>query len=919
MNNPAVSILVPICNVERYLRECLDSLVYQTLRDIEIICIDDGSTDSSLDIIREYERKDSRVTVLTKPNSGYGDSMNKGLKMARGEFIGIVESDDFASLDMFQSLYDLATSNGVDLVRSNYYAHCGENEDDDYLVDNLFGCVTGRVISPMECKHVFMRQPAIWTGLYRKDYLVENDVWFLPTPGASFQDTAFYFKSLYSADKIYLTSEGYLHYRIDNAGSSVKNQNKIFPICDEYSEIWDYAHRDAGKFDQLKDWIPRQQFEGYTWNLNRLAPDIQPLFFERFAKEFKQIKDVHLLRQDLFEGDTWTRVNQIADDPAGYYKMAYGASDISASTFLCLGSIGYGQAKIIVESLVEECPFDEELIVFHSESDRMVAELRREHINVGALRSDGDFSLCHAIGLIDPCGIRGGLVRFVGVTDAANVSDIVGLFTSDEARSKRLVVSSEAGISLSFARDELWTDSCGHCSLPYSAVTSLIREGRHNSIDIDSDYGQLWCASDFPDRSFKFAATQVKEWATDLFSSGLCYRDAKIAYGALLGIWSKVRVAYTNLPWPLHEECRALFESMSQVPGLEYSFDSDRSTRLLAPKVSIIVPVYNALPYLDECLSSILDQTIDDAEIILINDGSCDDSLCSMEAYADKYSNIRVISEFNCGAGAARNRGISLARAGRLCFIDPDDRYCTNHALQDLYDAMDRSGSLMCGGSFNILEPDGKITSDFDFSQSYYHVSEERIVVPSEVWSDYGWIRFMYDSELFKAGDLAFPQLNWYEDPVFFINAISRAGGYYEIPSDIYLYRVGHKQTEWTLARTRDLLTGIYRNMCTAIEFRMFELCPTLLERLDTEYFEAIAANYSDEGIFLQLFEIQSVLFNNSGFMLPGYSDSLHRLQILKNVGGIDKAPVLVERMATRIARSGVYHRIQKIIERIKK
>ena len=105
MKNPKVSILVPICNVERYLRECLNSLVNQTLREIEIICINDGSTDSSLSIIREYERRDERIVVIDKPNSGYGDSMNKGIELARGEYIGIVESDDFASLNMFETLY----------------------------------------------------------------------------------------------------------------------------------------------------------------------------------------------------------------------------------------------------------------------------------------------------------------------------------------------------------------------------------------------------------------------------------------------------------------------------------------------------------------------------------------------------------------------------------------------------------------------------------------------------------------------------------------------------------------------------------------------------------------------------------------------------------------------------------------------
>jgi glycosyltransferase involved in cell wall biosynthesis len=85
MGNPKVSIVIPIYNVEKYLRQCLDSVVSQTLKDIEIICVNDGSKDSSLDIIKEYAEKDERVKIIDKPNSGYGHSMNCGFDKAIGE------------------------------------------------------------------------------------------------------------------------------------------------------------------------------------------------------------------------------------------------------------------------------------------------------------------------------------------------------------------------------------------------------------------------------------------------------------------------------------------------------------------------------------------------------------------------------------------------------------------------------------------------------------------------------------------------------------------------------------------------------------------------------------------------------------------------------------------------------------------
>ena len=90
-----VSIVIPVYNVEHYLVECLDSAMNQTLHDIEIICVNDGSKDSSLEILLEYAKRDSRIKIIDKENAGYGHTMNLGIDMARGEYIGIIESDDY--------------------------------------------------------------------------------------------------------------------------------------------------------------------------------------------------------------------------------------------------------------------------------------------------------------------------------------------------------------------------------------------------------------------------------------------------------------------------------------------------------------------------------------------------------------------------------------------------------------------------------------------------------------------------------------------------------------------------------------------------------------------------------------------------------------------------------------------------------
>ena len=116
---PKVSVIVPVYNVEKYLKQCLDSILAQTLNDIEIICVDDGSTDSSGSILDQYEARENQVKVIHKENAGYGAAMNAGLDAASGEYIGIVESDDCIREDMYQTLYDAAIKDDLDVVKSD--------------------------------------------------------------------------------------------------------------------------------------------------------------------------------------------------------------------------------------------------------------------------------------------------------------------------------------------------------------------------------------------------------------------------------------------------------------------------------------------------------------------------------------------------------------------------------------------------------------------------------------------------------------------------------------------------------------------------------------------------------------------------------------------------------------------------------
>lgn len=297
-SSPKVSVLVPIYNVENYLEECLSSLVMQTFSDFEVICINDGSTDGSRDIVQRYIDLDSRFHVIDKPNSGYGCSMNLGLKAARGDYIAILESDDFYLPDALQLLYQAAVVNCSDVAKANFYLYWSKPE----ITRELF-CVVddkqaNKVLNPREDISIFFRKPSIWSGLYSRSLLLDNDIAFLESPGASYQDAGFNFKVWASAQSVAFISDPVLCYRQDNESSSVSSHSKAFCVCDEYASMEGFlAKREIEKSALLYSVLERMKFDSYMWNFRRLSLPLRKSFVERISKEF--VEDIVLSNRDL--------------------------------------------------------------------------------------------------------------------------------------------------------------------------------------------------------------------------------------------------------------------------------------------------------------------------------------------------------------------------------------------------------------------------------------------------------------------------------------------------------------------------------------------------------------------------------------------------------------------------------------------
>ena len=332
--------------------------------------------------------------------------------------------------------------------------------------------------------------------------------------------------------------------------------------------------------------------------------------------------------------------------------------------------------------------------------------------------------------------------------------------------------------------------------------------------------------------------------------------------------------AFSNVLVPLWPVVHESFEALNYDERLKLDTDEnpDRlSSEIVissfaedpdcqAPQVSVLVPVYNAAKYLDECMASVLGQKDVTFEIVCVDDGSTDSSLSLLRGYQENNECIRVVSKLNGGAASARNVAMSLAKGEYLAFIDPDDYFASDDSLAKLYSAAKENKAMVCGGSFSCVNMDGSFEEDFYGDASAYSVKKEGFKLFEEDAFDYGWIRYIYNREFMESKNLVFPALRWYEDPVFFVDVMKKAQRYYLIPEVVYRYRVGYKTTKWAPSRVRDLLKGIGHNLDYAKETGNSTLYTRLVCRIDKDYLEAIESNLNDEEVFAELVSLQASL-----------------------------------------------------------
>lgn len=508
---PIVSVIVPVYNNERYVVPCVRSLLAQTLQNIEIICINDGSTDRSSEVLHEFAEADPRVRVIDKENGGYGVGINRGLDEARGTYVTILESDDFADVDMLETLVGYADAFELEVVRANFYLYWSTHLKKDVVLELFAPGECDRVIDPSVRKnqHCFYVQPALWSAVYRTDFIRRNRLRLLETPGAAYQDTAFNFKIWACARRVMFVHKAFVHYRQDNESSSINNPGKVYNICLEYQEADRWLREERP--DLRKDLAPvmyKMMCDAYTWNAGRVAKQYKLDFVKEFGRQLKVAEDAGEIDKSLFAPGQYAIVQRTITDPEAFIEFQERGVD----------------------------------------PDTGMALYRRKLSTMAQVWSQR------------------------GVRDVLNIV--------------------------------------------HDKLTSRPVE---------------------PDDVAKADASLIQ----------------------------------THRP-----------HLLAQAPDE-------------LPDVSIVMPVYNCEELLPETIDSLLGQSLENFELICVNDGSTDGSLAVLEGYAAKDARIRVISQENGGAGSARNAGMRLARAPYLMLLDADDLY-DYRLVASLLDRARSTGADVC-------------------------------------------------------------------------------------------------------------------------------------------------------------------------------------------------------------------------------
>lgn len=745
---PFVSVIIPVYNAEKYLRECLDSVVNQTLRDIEIICVDDGSTDSSPAVLAEYAARDSRVRVLTQENAGVGPARNAGIRAARGEFVAFLDPDDLLpDASVYEALYFYAKENRVRICGGGVCSLA--NDGKRYFPDASWGANVDQAFP----REGFMRF-ADWQfdyGFYRyifeRALLLDDEIFF--PPYIRYQDPPFCARALEAAGTFYAIRRPTYVFRDWHTPDYTDRRR----VCDQLRGI-----RDQLKFSRERDYAKLHWLQ-----IHRLFEEFKPhvLALVKREKSGEHVpadqSAIALLKEIDAQADM--RLARRYKPDALYYSVdaEFLHPEIKVSVIIpvynvekylreCLDSVVNQTLKEIEIICINDGSPDNSLAILqeYAKRDSRFVIVDQENQGVGRSRNTGIRKA------------RGEFVCFMDPDDWYPEPDILETLYSTAKRERVCI----CGGSLEEHKpDGTVVRDFNPKASNWGGKFSRDEMMRFHDYQYDWGYQRFVFSRKFLVENDIFFPPYIRFQDPPFFVKTMVLAEK---FYALRKITYAYRVAYKEPVFSNPRKLSDMFSGIADVVNLAQTYGLEKLTERLfnqnyqstwalpqiletaekslevatkikrtfdlfpeelrwtanalwwnfdkrSPIVSVVVPVYNAEKYLRRCLDSLCGQTLRNIEIVCVNDGSTDSSLQILQEYAGSDSRVKIFSQKNGGEGVAKNAGISHSTGKYVAILDPDD-YVDSDFYEKLARVALKNGTVVTKGESKI-EKDGEVSA----------------------------------------------------------------------------------------------------------------------------------------------------------------------------------------------------------------
>ena len=720
---PKVSVIVPVYNTQRYLSQCLDSLVGQTLGDLEIIVVNDGSTDASLSIAQEYQREFPAMTVVSQENKGLSAARNAGMRLARGEYIGFVDSDDWVDIRMYEKMYGRAKKDDSCLVIGDakvFYQdlHLLTPFYDRWLWDAFAPHLKKRPFDLQTEWRVLVLEPAPWKRLYKRSFLERENVQF--PEGLIFEDMPVHFRLLLTAQRISLLDEPLYFYRMGRRDKiTARTDRTLFQVFDIFKLISkDLAERNV----PIKYWSGCIKFQLRV--LDWLSVRVNAQYRDEFVLAAKD--HFRTIPRKAFSA-FWTEFGDFNEDlkvlcfRRGWSEWLARIQESRMPLALKLYSVvkyrRYGKVKQVLKDSIGRLQrrinlLDQQLEPIHDKPNQLPsnpdAPDRKQTVSLSPLGTQ-DRSWIHTCKVLDDTFFFVDQVPKAGLDEAIErISNSFFLSENITLRKGDIVVDIGAHVG-AFAvwLGRKYPDIRIFAFEPDATNFANLRRNIHlngveNVVPVNKAVtGDGREAVLYKNRHHSGKATlrqaaaasygDVETLSVESTTLNKIFRDLGIERCRLMvidtpGCVQEILASFdrrNSIDYLCGEEepewcSSADLKYLSLRTARRYFWRRNTSAPIAGDNkhdwtVSVVVPAYNVEKYLAQCLDSLVSQTLPAMEIIVVDDESTDDTPKIIRQFQEQHPNIIHIEKAKGGCASARNAGLRLARGEYVGFVDGDD------------------------------------------------------------------------------------------------------------------------------------------------------------------------------------------------------------------------------------------------------